>query len=486
MVNPNSKRGANSNGGGGREKSNNNSKNNMGAWEENTMAILDSSGFKDSQDVHDDRRLCFLEAVRSASLASEPSTAPSWRMFDAVFQILVDCNSLELTMASYQLLTELDKRYSRVYVMKSDKTESSSSGIVNLVVVKEAWSPFNLASGGERTAKDLCSLFDSVRFSTLIEDMVQAVNKLSFDLVIKAVGNLLLFQYLVNVLEDDLLPRLTVYKETLNWLLLKESVLNILLGSRKLNFKSLVRDCMSILLKRCHHNIPNNLQDLRSSEDTCSRSSQDCVVGLSIAVSELEKETCVAIQKFFKLVMELDVARKEADMHGLTSRLDGFRLPILEIIVDELAYNRDSLPPFLVVFSEPKWKLEIILQYFSKYITKSSVRTRRSNEKSDGATLRGMLNNFSTAANTKNIVKRVTSGAAQLLLAHAFQACLSLVRDSKQIASSTERIGATLSEICNSLISAFRNLRKTDEGLEITSFAKEALFAAAIVLKRKP
>lgn len=43
------------------------------------------------------------------------------------------------------------------------------------------------------------------------------------------------------------------------------------------------------------------------------------------------------------------------------------------------------------------------------------------------------------------------------------QACLSLVRDSKQIASSTERIGATLSEICNSLISAFRNLRKTDE-----------------------
>lgn len=62
---------------------------------------------------------------------------------------------------------------------------------------------------------------------------------------------------------------------------------------------------MSIFLKRCHHNIPNNLQDLRSSEDTCSQSSQDCVVGLSIAVSELEKETCVAIQKFFKLVRSL-------------------------------------------------------------------------------------------------------------------------------------------------------------------------------------
>ncbi|RRT49165.1 hypothetical protein B296_00046229 [Ensete ventricosum] len=75
MVNPNRKRGGNCSGGSSRENRSNN--NNMDAWEENTMAILDSSGFKDSQDVHDDR-LCFLEAVRSASLASEPSTAPSW------------------------------------------------------------------------------------------------------------------------------------------------------------------------------------------------------------------------------------------------------------------------------------------------------------------------------------------------------------------------------------------------------------------------
>ncbi|RRT49166.1 hypothetical protein B296_00046230 [Ensete ventricosum] len=174
--------------------------------------------------------------------------------------------------------------------MKSDKTESSSNGIGNLVVVKEVrkdsgfgtLSSFFLGSQHAKYAtfclfrhghhlilhqvesellriRAVCSIL-WLRFSTLIEDMVQAVNKLSFDLVIKA--------------------SMSFCTETLNWLLLKESVLNILL---------------------------------------------------------------------------------------------------------------------------------------------SSVRTRRSNEKSDGATLEGMLNNFSTAANTKNIVKRVTSGAAQLLLAHAFQ-----------------------------------------------------------------
>ncbi|WOL09342.1 hypothetical protein Cni_G18095 [Canna indica] len=457
---------------------------NTGAWEENTMAILDSSGIKDSRDVQDDQ-LCFLEAVRSASLASDPPLAPSWRILNAIFQILVDCNSLELMMASYQLLIDLDKHYPRMYLSRSDNPESSSSDVSKIVVFEEAWSPFNFELGGEEgTSMDSC-LFDSLRFSNLIEDIVETVNKSNVDLVIKPVGNLLVFQYLINVLEEDLSLRLTLYKETSNWLLLRESVLNILLGSRKLNFKSLVRDCMSILLKQCHHNILNNSQLLRTSEDTCIQSNQDSVVALATAFSELEKKTFIAVQIFLKLIMEFDVVRKQADSLGLTSRLDSFRLPILDIIVDELTYDKDSLPQFLMAFSDPKWKLELILQYFSKYLTKSSVRTRRSNDTQNDETLKGILSNFSTATKTKNTVKKVSSEAAQLLLTHAFQACLCLVHGPKQIASTIERTGATLPVICNSLISAFRNLREVDEDLEITSFAKEALFTAATVLRRK-
>ncbi|XP_042471424.1 uncharacterized protein LOC122053435 isoform X3 [Zingiber officinale] len=101
----------------------------------------------------------------------------------------------------------------RVYLSKSDELESSSSDISKLVVVKEAWSPFNLASGSEEgAAKDSCYSFDPLRFSNLIDGMAEAVKNLNFDLAVKPVQNSLAFQYLVNVLEVDLLLRLNLYK----------------------------------------------------------------------------------------------------------------------------------------------------------------------------------------------------------------------------------------------------------------------------------
>ncbi|KAF3642690.1 hypothetical protein FXO38_20969 [Capsicum annuum] len=56
-------------GGGGRR--------NNGGIEENTMAILDTSGFnRDSHHRHDDS-LAFLEAVRSASLLPDNGVPPT-------------------------------------------------------------------------------------------------------------------------------------------------------------------------------------------------------------------------------------------------------------------------------------------------------------------------------------------------------------------------------------------------------------------------
>ncbi|XP_019052365.1 PREDICTED: uncharacterized protein LOC104591497 isoform X2 [Nelumbo nucifera] len=104
--------------------------------EENTLAILDSSGFKDARDVNDDSTpltlilpllvpmlssysclsfywktgLAFLDAVRASSIVPEIGTAPTSKMLSAIFQILKDGTSLELIMESYQLLIELEKR----------------------------------------------------------------------------------------------------------------------------------------------------------------------------------------------------------------------------------------------------------------------------------------------------------------------------------------------------------------------------------------
>ncbi|XP_072960182.1 negative regulator of systemic acquired resistance SNI1 isoform X2 [Typha angustifolia] len=491
--------------------------NNNRGFEENTMAILDSSGIKDSRDIHDDR-VSFLEAVRSTSLASDSPSAPSWNMYDAIFKILRDGESLELAMASYQILSDLDK-YLRVYL-------TNSGGTDELVIVKEIWSPFILVQESVITSNHL---FDTLKFSALIEDMAQAVNSLDVQEGMKAVRNMLLFQYLVNVLEADFIPRHTLYKESLNWVLFRESVLNMILGSRKVNFKSLVRDCMSLVLKRCRHNMRNSLQDLKVVKES-GKSTNDSDVSLVNAIPELQRRTCSAVQKLFTLIMGLDDIRKEADLLGATSRIDGFRSPALEIILDELTYNINHVSPFLEVFAEPKWKLEIILQYFSKYCLKHSVRTRRSNDAPKDLTLEGVLNYFSSTMSTKSILKKITSEVVQVLLAHAFQACLSLKHDPDHIHDSTEKIGATLLQICNNIISAFQNLRKIDDlnllgcpcymvfeqegpefeysrplchqnenlpfnsspcvgpqtwNLELTSFEKEALFTAAIISSQK-
>lgn len=76
----------------------------------------------------------------------------------------------------------------------------------------------------------------------------------------------------------------------------------ILQGSRKLNFKSLARDCMSIMYRRCHHHIAKNVQDLRYVKDSCDKEAHNSNVSLAIAFSELEKGTCVAVQKLMTLV----------------------------------------------------------------------------------------------------------------------------------------------------------------------------------------
>uniref|UniRef100_A0A2N9GF39 Uncharacterized protein n=1 Tax=Fagus sylvatica TaxID=28930 RepID=A0A2N9GF39_FAGSY len=123
--------------------------NRRGGVEENILAILDVNLIKDTRDANDDR-IAFLEAVRAASIVPEIGFPPSNKMCEAVFQILRFGKSLELIMASFQLLNELDERYPRVFL-----SNSSSSAQLDLVAVKEAWSPFVLGlgtSGSEREA----------------------------------------------------------------------------------------------------------------------------------------------------------------------------------------------------------------------------------------------------------------------------------------------------------------------------------------------
>ncbi|GAU14593.1 hypothetical protein TSUD_96570 [Trifolium subterraneum] len=93
--------------------------------------------------------------------------------------------------------------------------------------------------------------------------------------------------------------------------------------------------------------------------------------------------------------------------------------------------QRESLLNMLLIFSEPKWKLEIVVQYLWKYITKAQLSILSERNAND------------------NIVGDRKEGAGALI------------------------------DLCQAFISAFDSLRSTDSDMEILSIGKEALFTAA-------
>ncbi|XP_010434532.1 PREDICTED: uncharacterized protein LOC104718470 isoform X3 [Camelina sativa] len=401
-----------------------------GGLEANTLAMLDSTGAKDSRDANEDR-LQYLEAVRAASLVPEIGIPPTNKMYQAMFRILRFGRTLELITASFQLLTQLHQRFPWVYVSDSaDQLE-----IVDEVLVTKAL---------------ICCSF----LVMLIQNMNKGFNE-SEESELKILGNKLLFKYLVHVLKLDFTPRNQVYKETNNWSLLKESSLNLLLASRKVKFKLLMKDYLSTM---------------------CAPIDAD---EKSISLVELHNGTLSAMKELLVMViMDLDASKQKADLEGITSRGDGVRTPAMEIILDELTYDGYLLSNFLQVFDDPIWKLEIVLQYLTKYIPKPSVRTRRSNiPQAEGQQrLNGILKTFSSGTNSKNITKKIGADIVQILIGHAFLARLTF---------SNPNDGDSITEICNSITSAFTSLKQVDQKIEILSFGKEVLFTAGMILKAK-
>ncbi|KAI9120405.1 hypothetical protein K1719_007438 [Acacia pycnantha] len=462
---------------------------NRGAFEENILAIFDASETKDSQESRDDR-IAFLSAVRASSIVSDRGTPPTSKMCEGVFHILRTGKSLELIMISYQLLIEINKRFPRVFFSKEDKSKPGSYPSSELVVVEEAWSPIivsvdNASTVNQATGKQSGDPFDPSSFYCLIDELAEMLSKTKFQASdVKLLQNMLVFQYLVTAFEGDFFP----HKATVDWNIERKSLLNMFLGSRKTNYKALMKNCLTIFCQLSQ--LKNELGEYIECEEIAESSlSKNCLTSLSIALVEVGKNTCTSMEKFMVMIMELDMSRNKADLAGHTTRADGFRIPLVEIILDELTYNEDMVPQFLQIFTEPKWKLEIVVQYLWKYIPKPSVRTRRTNVSAEDETLSGALKCFSNKATTKSTIKKIDSDIVQFLLAHGFQAQLSSVLSERhaedKIACHEEERLSALVDICQSVISAFDCLRNTDEHMEILSVGKEALFTAATIISMK-
>ncbi|XP_020527805.1 negative regulator of systemic acquired resistance SNI1 isoform X2 [Amborella trichopoda] len=457
-----------------------------GIPEENLMAIIDTSGLKDSQDVADDE-LAFLESVRAISIVPEEGPVPTRKMYDAIFKIFTDKQSLELIMGSYLLLCDLEKIFPRVYLTRSDKCEPCTSSIDDFVVVPEAWSPFlfgpeNVVWERESTSAYSVGLVDSSKFLLITHDVAEALSSLQ-SMDIKSLGTVLLFQYLVRVIEDDFLPRCAIYKDTEDWTILRESLLNQLLGSRRLSFKTLVRDCLCILTGTLNNHGDINHYDQKKSQQNLPRDICDHDVFMPNAVTELVNATYASVRTFISMIMELDTLKNEASMSSRTSRTDGLRTPLLEIILDELTYSKELLFPFLQGFSEAKWKMEIILRYIWKYCGAFSVQTRSSTKSLDDRTLGAVLKLFSNEANSKKAIRKISIQVVLMLLSHGFQAYLSLHQDWKYHKDHENSVA----HISKSLILAFRNLQIADGGHHaIMLVAKRTFYVSQTALALMP
>ncbi|XP_042030838.1 negative regulator of systemic acquired resistance SNI1-like isoform X2 [Salvia splendens] len=456
--------------------------------EENTLALLDTSGFNASKVSHhlDDDRLAFLEAVRTTSLKIDDGNAPTRKMLEAIFHILIDADSLDLVIQSYQLLVELDKRFPRLYLSEGEQSDSSSHKVSPFIMVEEAWSPFSFTMDGYDKKRDATnhsrSLVDSSGFHTLIKEIADVAVEMKSEAVdIGFMKKMLLLQYLVTVLEGDFWPRNSTYRENLDWTILRESLLSMLLGSRKIIYKGLIKSSLSVL-----YNLSQST--VSSEEDSCSDKTQgeelhEVDRAIALALPELEKSTCNVLKKFFIMIMELDSSKRTADQHGLTTRADGVRTPAVEIILDELINDSDVLSSFLKVF-DPKWRLEIIVQYFQKYISKNSVQTRSSTGTINTENFDGLLKYLSNSKRTKSIIKKITTEAIQLLLAYGFQAYVMLLHaesqgfsDMMEDVKSNSAVG-----VCEDLISAFTCLRREDPNTGILCCGKQALITAAATI----
>lgn len=264
-------------------------------------------------------------------------------------------------------------------------------------------------------------------------------------------------------------------------------MLNKLLGSRRINYKGFIKDCLFLLSKPLSGHAPMN-DNSGPAEGSSSQLYSDSDAAVALSLPEIEKCTRKGLQRLLIMMTELDSSRKKADIEGRTTRTDGLRTSVMELILDELSYDKDMISPFLQAFDEPKLKLEIVSQYFQKYTAKPSTRNRRSNGSQDDAAISGFFKCFLSSTSTKGIVKKVSAQAVQILLAHALQACMSLPRNQllEGISDLSEAPDSDpLETICKNVISAFSRLKEIDKQLEILPIGKEALFTAAAILSAR-
>ncbi|KAJ7549827.1 hypothetical protein O6H91_07G071100 [Diphasiastrum complanatum] len=444
--------------------------------EENLLAILDISGVKDAEDIEDDK-INFIEALHTVSIASIVPNVPTMKLFKAIIQGLQGSQTMELTMASYQLLSDLNKVFPHVSINAAASDEG-----VRLIINHKVWTPCAPDMGdidGKRDHvqssqdADLVSI-DILNLPSLLQSILAYFGEKKVNPCLqqsnKNLGRSLIFRYLITLLWTDFDCRMKVFEACRDETLLQNSLLSYhLKGQDKKTYTDFVRNLLHIIATTA-----KSSEDQMSTLDQNAEESDTHGKNIDLKAATLMKEFVCDNHLHFCaktfIFMVISLARlRNADQK--TSGVEHYdeRLECIGIIVDILDYNKSMLEPFLEAIETPMLKMYFILHYFVKMAPKPIVKDMQVNLAT--SSIQEMFNCFVDSKDVRSICRCIDIDVLQTLLSHGFQTALLM---------HGQLMGVdVLSKHCQLLRVAFENLQLTrNKDFQLQTFAKNSLIIA--------
>ncbi|KAG0629426.1 hypothetical protein M758_1G102800 [Ceratodon purpureus] len=445
----------------------------------NVLALIDTAGVKKTSYVDTDQ-LIFLDTIRVLSVVPDVAVLPPKELYERIFSGIQETKSLQVTVASFKLLHDLDLRHPQVSLKNNGTGEKT---VYEFVDNKEqVWSPFESTQKSEESAKvtkDLYLLLGNIADD--LEGKETLKKRGASDFAVRnddpqnRLVQFLVLRWLVSLLCSDFQVRQQAFQDNPEKLdLLQESlIIRFMMKQDNSTIKKLLENLLRIIAK------PGELDDLKGggnskelkaelvknepescdSEITATASGATSV-GSSPAFFVTETDFAHLAATLLSMILELEDIKALSDNKFGVSRNAISIGSLVETLMGVLQYGKASLCPLLLALKNPQLKFKLILQCF---VTHAPGRTKE--ELREISTAKNL---FDCVSNVKALHKSFYPHELQVLLASAFQAFLETHTGDD----------ASLREVCQSFQAAFKHLDDKMEYKEMHHTARCALATA--------
>ncbi|CAM6122047.1 unnamed protein product [Calypogeia fissa] len=454
------------------------------ALAETLLAFLNTHGVRDMEDIEEDR-LTFLEATYARCVVRADASVPTQKLFAAIYRNVQESRSLDVTMATFQLLKDLEKRHPRVAIATDEAAGSSGSSILRLDIDKRVWSPIESliefiastdrmlpdASAEEPIPLNLLTLVETIALY-ISEQGSQLVNGSSSSALdshddVKMAGQFLMLQDLVGLIQNDLSCCLQVYEASMDHSAVQHSDLYRLLCVLRTDARKLFLSNLVFLLNPSVQHVHTDEEFLHDKEVDLCLTSKPGLLPSTRDFSDLA-------HKLLLMVMELDhVIKTWNPAHSRSMRRGSFPDDLLSIF----SKARD-LEAYLKAIESPRTKLRFIVDYFIAYAPADMI-VKGLKDIIGRDTFEKLLACFGEDKMEK-FVHKFGQDVLPVVLGHAFQAFLMV--HSEAAGEDVESEQAKMLEMSRSLVEILTEIRALERQTEMLPVAEHAIQMAESIL----